>query len=390
MSLEQLIKNKKAKVTIIGLGYVGLPTAFELAKVGYQVFGIDKDKEKVDFINQGKSYIKDINSKELKKIVSSKKLKVYDSYKVLKDSDIVLICLPTPLDKNKVPDVSYIKIAAEEIAKYLHKEQLIILESSSYPGTTREIILAKLEKKGFKIGKDFFLVFSPERIDPGNKKYKFKNISRVVGGITKKCTQLATKFYKSFINTQVLSLSSPEVAEMTKLLENTFRLVNISMINELSLLSSKMGIDIWEVIEAAKSKPFGFFPFYPSPKVGGHCCPLDPFYLSWKAKEYNFNTRFIDIAGDINEQMPHFVVTKVILTLNLEKKAIRGSKVLILGVSYKKDIGDTRESAAIDIIPNLQKKGAKVDYFDSYVKNFEVQGKNLKSIKYKSNILKNY
>ena len=301
-----------------------------------------------------------------------------------------MICLPTPLDKNKVPDVSYIKIAAEEIAKYLHKEQLIILESSSYPGTTREIILAKLEKKGFKIGKDFFLVFSPERIDPGNKKYKFKNISRVVGGITKKCTQLATKFYKSFINTQVLSLSSPEVAEMTKLLENTFRLVNISMINELSLLSSKMGIDIWEVIEAAKSKPFGFFPFYPSPKVGGHCCPLDPFYLSWKAKEYNFNTRFIDIAGDINEQMPHFVVTKVILTLNLEKKAIRGSKVLILGVSYKKDIGDTRESAAIDIIPNLQKKGAKVDYFDSYVKNFEVQGKNLKSIKYKSNILKNY
>ncbi len=390
MNLEKLIKNKKAKVAVIGLGYVGLPTAVELAKNGFQVFGIDVKKERVDLVNKGKSYIFDVPSKELGKAVASKKLKAFNSHLPLKKSNIVLICVPTPLDKNKVPDISYIVSTAEEVANYLHKNQLVILESSTYPGTTREVILPRLEKRKLKVGKDFFLAYSPERIDPGNKEYKLKNVSRVVGGITKNCTKLATEFYRSFINAQVSPVSSSEAAEMTKCLENTFRLVNISMINELTLLCGKMGIDIWEVIEAAKTKPYGFFPFYPSPKVAGHCIPLDPFYLSYRAKEYNFWTRFIELAGEINEQMPHFVVTKVIWALNLSKKPVNASKILIWGLSYKKDVGDVRESAASDVIFDLLRKGAKVDYFDPYVNKFRVDNKILKSVKYSPKFLKNY
>ena len=390
MNLENLIKNKRAKVAVLGLGYVGLPTAVELAKVGFKVFGIDIKKERVDLVNKGKSYILDVPSKDLKEVVNSKKLLAFNIHQPLKNSDVVLICVPTPLDKNKIPDISYIKSTTEEIAKYLHKNQLIILESSTYPGTTREVILPRLEKTGLKVGKDFFLAHCPERIDPGNEKYKLKDVSRVVGGITKKCTQLATEFYRSFIKAQVLPLSSADVAEMTKILENTFRLVNISMINELAMLCGKMGIDIWEVIEAAKTKPYGFYPFYPSPKVAGHCIPLDPFYLSYKAKEYNFWTRFIELAGEINEQMPHFVVTKVIWALNLKKKPVNESKILVWGVAYKKDITDARESAAYDIIRDLKRKGAKVDYFDPFVKEFNVDNKTLKSIKYSLPKLKKY
>ncbi len=396
MNLEELIKEKKAKVAVIGLGYVGLPTATEMAKAGYEVFGIDVKKEKIEQINKGISYISDVSSKELKKIVSSKKLKVFNTYELLKKSDIILICIPTPLDKNKIPDLSYIKTVAEKIVQNLRKGQLIILESSTYPGTTKEIILPLLSKTGLKVGEDFFLAYSPERVDPGNKEYKLKNIPRVVGGTTKKCGKLATKFYQSFIEAQILPLSSCEAAEMTKVLENIFRLVNISMINELALLCDKMKIDIWEVIEAAKTKPYGFQPFYPSPKVGGHCIPLDPFYLSWKAKEYNFWTRFIDLAGEINEQMSHFVMTKISYVLNKHEKPIKGLKILIWGVAYKKDIDDTRESAAYDIIWDLLRKGAKVDYFDPYVKKFKLKDhrfKNyisLKSIKYSPKILKNY
>jgi len=390
MNLENLIKNKRAKVAVLGLGYVGLPTAVELAKVGFKVFGIDIKKERVDLVNKGKSYILDVPSKDLKEVVNSKKLLAFNIHQPLKNSDVVLICVPTPLDKNKIPDISYIKSTTEEIAKYLHKNQLIILESSTYPGTTREVILPRLEKTGLKVGKDFFLAHCPERIDPGNEKYKLKDVSRVVGGITKKCTQLATEFYRSFIKAQVLPLSSADVAEMTKILENTFRLVNISMINELAMLCGKMGIDIWEVIEAAKTKPYGFYPFYPSPKVAGHCIPLDPFYLSYKAKEYNFWTRFIELAGEINEQMPHFVVTKVIWALNLKKKPVKESKILVWGVAYKKDITDARESAAYDIIRDLKRKGAKVDYFDPFVKEFNVDNKTLKSIKYSLPKLKKY
>ena len=390
MDLKILIQEKKAKVSVIGLGYVGLPTALELAKAGYQVFGIDIQKKRVDKVNQGKSFIHDVSSEDLKKEVKKNHLKAFNNYLPLKKSDIVLICVPTPLNKNKVPDISYIRDTTKEIAKYLHKNQLIVLESSTYPGTTREIILPELEKTGLKVGRDFYLAFSPERIDPGNKEYKLKNIARVVGGITRKCTELTKEFYQSFIQAKIIAMSSPESAEMTKILENTFRLVNISMINELSLLCGKMGINIWEIIEAAKTKPYGFMPFYPSPKIGGHCIPLDPFYLSYKAKEYGFWPRFIELAGEINEQMPHAVVTKVIWALNLKNKSVRGSKILIWGVSYKKDIGDTRESAALDIIPDLFKKGARIDYFDPYVKELRVDNKVLKSIKYSSSSLKKY
>ena len=394
--LEKLIKNKRARISVIGLGYVGLPTAVELAKAGYKVFGIDVKKQRTEMVNKGKSYIFDVPSRELKEVVKTKKLVAFNNHQTLKKSDIVLICVPTPLDKNKVPDVSYMVSTAKEIAKHLHKEQLIILESSTYPGTTREIILPRLEKTNLKIGKDFFLAYSPERIDPGNKEYKLENIPRVVGGITQRCTKLATEFYRSFIQAKIISVSSTEVAEMSKILENTFRLVNISMVNELALLCGKMGIDIWEVIEAAKTKPYGFMSFYPSPKVSGHCIPLDPFYLSYKAREYGFWARFIELAGEINEQMPHSVVTRAIWALNLKKKAVSGSKILVWGVTYKKDIADARESAAYDIIWDLLRKGAKVDYFDPYIKNFELKNHRfkkpilLKSIKYSPKILKNY
>ncbi len=390
MNLENLINQKRAQISVIGLGYVGLPTAVELAKAGYKVFGIDIQKKRVEKVNKGESFIFDVSSDELKKVVKSKKLKAFNTHSPLKNSNIILICVPTPLDKNKIPDVSYIRSTVQEIYKYLKKGQLIILESSTYPGTTREVILPTLQKTGLKVGKDFFLAYSPERIDPGNKKYKLIDIPRVVGGITKKCTKLATQFYRSFLRAKVLPVSSSETAEMTKILENTFRLVNISMINELTLLAGKMGIDIWEVIEGAKSKPYGFFPFYPSPRCGGHCISVDPFYLSFKAKEYNFWPRFIELAGEINDQMPHFVVTKVIWTLNLKKKPIRNSKILIWGVAYKKDIGDTRESAAHDIIFDLLRKGAKIDYFDPYVKEFKVDNKILKSIKYSPSRLMSY
>jgi len=394
--LKNLIKTRKAKVAVIGLGYVGLPTAVELAKTGYKVFGIDVQKTRVDKVNKGNSFLFDVPSKELKEVIKSKKLKAFNSHLPIKQTDIVLICVPTPLDKNKVPDISYIRSTAQEIAKYLHRGQLIILESSTYPGTTREIILPELEKRKMKVGKDFYLAFSPERIDPGNKEYKLQNVPRVTGGITKKCTKLATEFYRTFISALVMPLSSAEAAEMTKILENTFRLVNISMINELALLCGKMGIDIWEVIEGAKTKPYGFMPFYPSPKMGGHCIPLDPFYLSYKAKEYNFWTRFIELAGEINDQMPHVVVTRAIWALNLQKKPVRGSKILVWGAAYKKDIGDARESAIFDIIPDLLRKGAIVGYFDPYIPELQLKDGflkkpvTLKSVKYTPKILKNY
>jgi len=397
MDLEKLIKNKKAKVAIIGLGYVGLPTTVEIAKAGYKVFGIDIKKERVDSVNKGKSYIIDVPSKELKELVKSKKIIAFNSHQLLRKVDIILICVPTPLDSHKNPDISYILSTTKEIAMYLRKGQLVILESSTFPETTEKVILPELEKTKLKVGKDFFLVHCPERVDPANEKYRLKDVSRVVGGITKKCTQLAAEFYRNFIKAPIFPLSSSTAAEMTKILENTFRLVNISMINELSQLCGKMGVDIWEVIEAAKTKPYGFMPFYPSPKIAGHCIPLTPFFLSYKAKEYNFWTRFIDLAGEINEQMPHVVVTKVIWALNslnpklkMNPKPIRGSKILVWGVAYKKDIGDTRESGAYDIITDLLRKGTKIDYFDPYVKEFKVDNKTLKSIKYYPARLRNY
>jgi len=396
MYLENLIKTKKAKVAVIGLGYVGLPEAVEIAKAGYKVFGIDINKQNVDLVNKGKSYILDVPSKELKEIVKSKRLVAFNNYQPLKKADIVLICVPTPLNKRRNPDISYIERVVKEIAKYLHKNQLIVLESSTYPGATREVVLSEFKKTKLKAGKDFFLAHVPERIDPGNEKYSLKDVSRVVGGINTKSTNLAAIFYGSFIRAKIMKLSSTDAAEFTKILENTFRLVNISMINELALLCGRMGIDIWEVIEAAKTKPYGFMPFYPSAKCSGSCIPLVPYFLSYKAREYNFWTKFIELAGEINEQMPHYIMTKVIWVLNLKRKPVRGSKVLVWGVSYKKDIGDTRESAAFDNIADLIRKGAKVDYFDPFVPKLRVEHRILKksvvlkSIKYSLQKIKDY
>ena len=387
--IENLIKQKKAKVAIIGLGYVGLPHAVEIAKTGFDVYGIDIQKKRIESINNGISYIEDVKDDELKLVVKKKKkLKAFYNFSSLKKADVVIICVPTPLDKYKIPDISYIKSSANEIKKYLHKDELVILESTTYPGTTEEILLPILEQNGMKAGQDFFLAFAPERIDPGNTT-PLSEIPKVLGGVTKNCTKLAGLFYRQFLE-EVYPVSSPKAAEMTKILENTYRLINISAINELSLLCGKMGIDIWEVIEAAKTKPYGFHPFYPSAKIGGHCIPLDPFYLSWKSKEYNFWARFIELAGEINEQMPHMVVVRITSVLNKQKKPIKGSKILVWGVAYKKDIADPRESAAYEIIPELIKKGAIINYFDPFNKEFEVGGKKLKSIKYKPSEIKKY
>lgn len=387
--LKNLIKTKKAKIAVIGMGYVGLPLAVAFAEKGFRVFGLEAKKSKINQINSGKSYIKDVKSTDLEKVIKSKKLSATTDKKTLGKVNVIIICVPTPVDKHQQPDISSLRSTTQTISRFIKKRQLIILESTTYPGTTREVLAPMLEKSGLKVGQDFFLVFSPERIDPGNKKYNVKNIPKIIGGITPQGSKLAALLYKSFINKTVI-VSSPETAEMTKLLENIFRIVNISMINELALLCDKIKIDIWEVIEAAKTKPFGFMPFYPCGKIGGHCIPQDPFYLSWKAKEYGFYARFIELAGQINEQMPHYVVTKIIFALNQNKKAVRSSKILVWGVSYKRDIGDTRESAAYPVIHDLLRKGAIIDYFDPYVENFKVNNQTLKSIKYSPKTLKNY
>lgn len=388
MNLEELIKNKQAKVAIIGMGYVGLPHAVLIAKAGFNVIGIDILEERVNSLNQGKSYIKDVKGSDLDEIIKNGKFKATNDFSALNNSDVIIICVPTPLDKNKIPDISYIKNSALEIRKMIRRGHLIILESTTYPGTTEEALLPLFEETGLKAGLDFYLAFAPERIDPGNT-MPFNEIPKVVGGITKKCTETAALFYSQFLN-KVYPVSSSKTAEMTKILENTFRLVNISMVNELALLCGKMNIDIWEVIDAAKTKPYGFMPFYPAPKIGGHCIPLDPFYLSWKAREYNFWLRFIELAGEINEQMPHYAVVKADYLLNQDKKPINGSKILVWGAAYKKDIADPRESAVFDIIPALIKKGAEVDYFDPYIKELKIEKNILKSVEYNPEILGNY
>jgi UDP-N-acetyl-D-glucosamine dehydrogenase len=365
MTIRELIENKNAKVAIIGMGYVGLPHAIEIANAGMEVIGLDIQQKRVDALNRGESYIQDVKNDNLKKIVAAGKLQASTDFSLCANADILIICVPTPLDKYKIPDVSYIVNAANEVKKYLRQGQLVILESTTYPGTTEEILLPLLKETGLKCGKDFYLAFAPERIDPGNE-MPLNEIPKVVGGITAGCTELAAAFYSQFLK-HVHSVSSPRAAEMTKILENTYRLINISAINELAMLAGKMNIDIWEVIEAAKTKPYGFQAFYPSPKIGGHCIPLDPFYLSWKAKEYNFWAHFIELAGEINEQMPHYTVTSIITNLNRRGKSINGSKILVWGVAYKKDIDDPREGAAYDVIPNLIRKGAQVDYFDSLI-----------------------
>lgn len=367
------------KVSIVGLGYVGLPLALEFAKAGLTVFGIEQNPVKVEKINQGESYIEDVDSKELLNVVSSGRLKAYTEFYPVKDSDAIVICVPTPLTIHKEPDISYIVKVTGEISRFLKRGQLVVLESTTYPGTTEEVVLPILEKSGLKAGEDFFLAFSPERVDPGNREFTMRDIPKVVGGINKESTELAGKLY-SYITDKVYPVSSPKVAEMEKLLENIFRLVNISFINELALLCQRMNIDIWEVISAASTKPYGFMPFYPGPGLGGHCIPIDPFYLSWKAKEYDFDVRFIELAGEINDSMPYYIVDMVMKALNTHKKALNGSKILVIGVAYKPNVADPRESPALKIIPELENLGALVEYYDPYIEEIKIQNKPHRSI----------
>lgn len=379
--------NKNSKIAVIGLGYVGLPLAVEFAKNGLKVVGIDTDKKKTEMINKAESYITDVSSQELAAVVKNKNFSATLDFSKLKLCDVIIICVPTPLRKSKEPDVSYIIAAADEIKKYLRKEQLVILESTTYPGTTKELVLPIFQDTGLKCGKDFYLAFSPERVDPANKIYKIHNTPKVVGGITKKCCDLAYEVY-SMITEKVIKVSSCESAEMVKLLENTFRAVNIALVNEVALMCEKLKINVWEVIDAAASKPFGFMPFFPGPGIGGHCIPLDPHYLSWKLKTLNFFSRFIEIAGDINSHMPEYVVNRLSVLLNNFGKTLNGSKISILGVAYKPDVSDFRESPAIDVIKILKERKAIVDYHDPYVESLEVGDIKLKSVKMTS--LKKY
>jgi len=385
--LKDKIQNKNATIAIIGMGYVGLPLAVEFARNGFHVIGIDVDKKKIASIKAGKSYIKDVSTKELKEVVDKKLLTATASYSVLKRVDAISICVPTPLRKTKDPDISYILSASKNIAKYLKSGQLVVLESTTYPGTTTEVIQPVLEESGLKVGADFFLAFSPERVDPGNKHYKTKNTPKVVGGVTKKCTKMAALLYSQTIDT-VIDVSSTQAAEMVKLLENTFRSVNIGLVNEIAIICDKLNLDVWEIINAAATKPFGFMPFYPGPGLGGHCIPIDPHYLSWKLKTLNYNAKFIELAGEINSSMPHFVIGKVVGALNDMKKSVSGSKILVLGVSYKRDIEDMRESPALDIINLLKGQGANVTYHDPFVPRLNDNLLKLKSVSLTEKVLK--
>lgn len=367
--LEQLkakIGDKSARVGVLGLGYVGLPLAVEFAKAGFRVTGIDVSAEKVSQLNAGESYILDIHTEELKPLVDSGHLRATTDFSEIANLDTVNICVPTPLRKTKDPDMSYIVACTEELAKYLKAGTLVILESTTYPGTTEELLLPTLESSGLIVGEDFFLCFSPERVDPGNPNYQTKNIPKVVGGTTAACTEVGALFYRQALDT-VVPVASTSVAEMVKLLENTFRMINIGLVNELAMMCDRMGINVWEVIEAAATKPFGFMPFFPGPGLGGHCIPIDPFYLSWKSKQAGIEARFIELAGYINGQMPQFVVDKIANALNDHAKAVKGSHVHLLGIAYKRDIDDLRESPALDIAHLLQNKGAKVTFSDPYV-----------------------
>jgi UDP-N-acetyl-D-glucosamine dehydrogenase len=366
VSLEQKIAKKDVVVGVLGLGYVGLPLAREFATSGIKVLGFDIDDKKVKVLNSGRSIIKHIPHEQVKSMVKSGLFSATSDMSQLKKPDAILICVPTPLTKNREPDMQYIEGSAKTIAKSLRKEQLIVLESSTYPGTTREVMMPILEQTGLVAGKDFYLAFSPEREDPGNKKYTTKTIPKIVGGLTPKCCELARQVYSFAIQTLV-PVSSLEAAEAAKILENTYRCINIAMVNELKMLFDRMGIDVWEVIRAASTKPFGYHPFYPGPGLGGHCIPIDPFYLTWKARQYHMATRFIELAGEINTDMPHYVIHRTMEALNNRKKSLKGSKVLILGLAYKPDIDDVRESPSLELIELLKERGARVDYNDPYV-----------------------
>ena len=376
------LKNKTARLGVVGLGYVGLPLAVEKARAGYEVIGFDVQNQKVEMVNKGENYIGDIVDDDLKELVKGGKLKATTDFSFIGDVNTVCIAVPTPLDKYKQPDLSYVVNSTKNIAKYLKKGMLVILESTTYPGTTEEVIKPILEESGLKCGEDFFLAFSPERVDPGNKEYNTKNTPKVVGGCTEDCTEVAGTLYRYVLDGDIMEVSSPAVAEMEKILENTFRNINIALANEMAILCDRMGIDIWEVIDAAKTKPYGFMAFYPGPGLGGHCIPLDPFYLEWKAKEYDYHTKLIETSGIINDSMPEFVVDNVMKLLNKEKKALNGAKVLVMGVAYKKDIDDMRESPALKVLELLEKHGAEIVINDPYVPRFKYNGKEYVSVQW--------
>ena len=371
--LQEKIRHRTARVGIVGLGYVGLPLAVEFAKAGFRVTGIDISESKTARVNAADSYISDIPNAQLEPLVSSGKLRATSDFSAVAELDTINICVPTPLRKTKDPDMSFIVSSCQEIAKYFHPGMLVILESTTYPGTTDEVVLPMIEKADLKVGRDFFLCFSPERVDPGNPRFQTFNIPKVVGGVTPACTEMGRLFYSQALE-HVVPVSSTQVAEMVKLLENTFRMINIGLVNEIAMMCDRMGINVWEVIEAAATKPFGFMPFYPGPGLGGHCIPIDPFYLSWKTKQAGIEARFIELAGYINGQMPHFVVDKVQNALNDAAKPVKGSHIHILGVAYKKNIDDVRESPALDIMLLLRQRGARVTYSDPHVPRLRLDG----------------
>ena len=375
-NLLEKIHNKSAEVAVIGLGYVGLPLAVEKAKAGYKTVGFDIQESKVKMVNEGHNYIGDVVNAELEDLVKKGLLSATTDFSIVKDADFIAICVPTPLDKYQQPDISYVKSSTIEISKHLKKGSIVVLESTTYPGTTEELILPILEEgSGLKCGEDFFLAYSPERVDPGNKLYKTKNTPKVVGGVGKDSTEVAAAMYRSVLNGCVHEVSSPKVAEMEKLLENTYRNINIGLANEMAIICDKMGISVWEVIDAAKTKPYGFQAFYPGPGLGGHCIPLDPYYLAWKAREYDYHTKLIETSGIINDSMPYYVVERATRILNRYKKALNGSKILVLGVAYKQDIDDYRESPALKVIENFEKEGCIVDFYDPYIQTYKFKGK---------------
>ena len=381
-NLKEKLSNKTAVLGVCGLGYVGLPLAVEKAKAGFTVIGFDIQESKVNMVNSGHNYIGDVVNEDLAAIVASGKLRATSDFSFVKDVDCICIAVPTPLDKHQQPDISYVKSSTESIAPYLHKGMLVVLESTTYPGTTEELIKPILENtSGLKCGKDFYLAFSPERVDPGNLIYKTKNTPKVVGGITPECTDIAATMYEAVLEAPVYRVSSPAVAEMEKILENTYRNINIGLVNELAQLCHRMGISIWEVIDAARTKPYGFQAFYPGPGLGGHCIPLDPYYLSWKAREYGFHTSMIEASMMINDKMPEYTVDRLADILNKQKKSLNGAKILQLGVAYKNDIDDYRESPALVVREIMNKNGCIVDYYDPWVSEYSFEGNKYSSLK---------
>jgi len=378
-ALRAKAESRSALIGIVGMGYVGLPLAAEMAQAGYTVLGFDVSQRVVDTINAGVSHVQDVPTERLAGFVKAKKIAATTDLTRMKEPDCIAICVPTPLSKTRDPDVSYIVAATESVARALRPGQVIVLESTTYPGTTRELMLPALQKGGLEVGKDFFLAFSPERVDPGNPRFNTRNTPKVIGGITPACTEVTRALYAPAIETLV-TVASPEAAELVKLLENTFRSVNIGLVNEMAIVCDKLGVDVWDVINAAATKPFGFMKFTPGPGVGGHCIPLDPHYLAWKMRTLNYRTRFIELAGEINAEMPEYWVSKVVDALNDAKKAVRGSTVLVVGVAYKKDIDDLRESPALDIMRLLERRGATVQYHDPYIAKVDEDGMTLTSL----------